>query len=1173
MKKSIFILAASALACSAFAVQVTLVETNKVGDLSHETHWTYELHNTTPRTATLITLEDAVGDVTIKNLLSVGGKLYTVTNIADRAIANNPALLACTVPNTILDIGAYAFADCTSLAEITLEYGVRQIGERAFINTIVREIKLPDSVIELRGNISAGTLFTATINIDDSSHFVYSDDGVLYNKDMTTLYACPTRAEGTITIPESVTTIGADAFFGCFRLTYLNLPKNVNTIGSGAFNVGGIWPGLPAPESTPKLQSVFYNGTVPNTPNDIYNGAPAELTNYVFTIGWDNPWKGRPVNVIDNAKPPVLSIKDDYEITWSYRIINGTVEIYNEDNDGNAIAAIIPKSSPGVPYREDKDSINYKMALKIPSAINGYAVTRIGDHAFDGCKALTYIGIPASVEEIGDYAFKDCSSLRAIDYSDTFFPFGVTDGKIVLPVGVIRLGYHPFEGIKASYISIPYTMTEMDGNPLAGLAFLRDVEINDGNPNFCSVGNVIYDKRRVKVVGVPTNYDRSSISFLASVTEIGPEALLGCANIATVTLPDSLATISSNAFADCLSLTSMTIPTFVANIGSKAFADCEALTEVTYTGNAPTAPDDIYDNTPATLTSYAKHNATGFTTGTWKNRPISIVKVPDAMNQVYDDGTVNWTYNVIDGKAIITGADGNVDDKVVTIPGSLDGFTTSALNPTALDALSGVKAYESSSSLFLAKNGCLYSADGKTLIRVPNGITLPYSATTDKSTERVTVTTVPGLLESGNPGNDGTSVKTNKVVISSSTKTAAVGGDISFNTILAGVTNIVDHAFYGCNASLTDEHDDSSTQIGGETGFIGASGDPYVETVTLESHTITTYKTVVELPATVTSISGNAFEGSAVEVSRSGGSQSAMAVAGSASEGKVGGSAGLEANTSYIGWIEDGGRVTGTLSIKTGKKAKGVFKISGTAVRIGSKKKTIKSETELNALGDVKLVKDISKSKSEKTAFKAFKGKCWTIAYETVDSSETGIGGYATLSVSVAQNGKVSVKGYAPDGTKFSGSAQMVKDGDHYKIPLAVQSHTGKKGGIALCLAVGEDGSISADAYAEFKVVTGGKAVSLDLVLVDAKTLGSAPGSHLLVGEEAVKSGFELDSTLKGWKPRYTKSTGEIKGSVSFYRNSDGRLVKATVNGITVDGIGYCSATIKNVGSWPARCQ
>ena len=765
---------------------------------------------------------------------------------------------------------------------------VKKIADGAFANQIgITSISIPNTVENVGAGMFTGCSVLSEISVDEDNPWLAALDGALYDKELRNIYACP-ALKGAILLPGTLTNIGTEAFAGCHQLVSLDIPASVTSIGSRAFL------------GCKKLSSITFQGNAPTAPADIVTGdvvTPLNIYKDENSTGWDvSPWNDASIFTMKNGQSQssgILTETAEY-VVWHYRVINGTAEIYFNGS------AAIPKSTTQT-YHLENGLLVGDGTLNVPSTLGGYPVTGIGDGAF-----------------------KDCASLKSI----------------TLPESIREVGVQPIAGTAVVSLDFPDSLRELKGNPLAGCDTILSVFIAADNSYYTVIDNIIYDKDLQTLVGCPARKESASIA--STVTKIGTEAFDGCFRLRELQLPQVLTDIGERAFRGAIRLTTLNIPTFVANIGSKAFADCEALTEVTYDGNAPTAPDDIYDNTPATLTSYAKHNATGFTTGTWKNRPISIVKVPDAMNQVHDDGTVNWTYNVIDGKAIITGADGNVDDKVVTIPGSLDGFTISALNPTALDALSGVKAYESSSSLFVAKNGCLYSADGKTLIRVPNGITLPYSATTDKSTERMTVTTIPGLLESGNPGNDGTSVRTNKVVISSSTKTAAVGGDISFNTILAGVTNIVDHAFYGCNTSLADERDDSSTKIGGETGFIGASGNPYVETVTLESHTITTYKTVVELPATVTSISGNAFEGSAVEVSRSGGSQSAMAVAGSASDGKVGGAAELEADTSYIGWIEDGGRVTGTLTIKTGKKTKGVLKISGTAVRIGSKKKAIK---------------------------------------------------------------------------------------------------------------------------------------------------------------------------------------------------------------------------------------
>ena len=346
MKKLITTLAITVLSTTALAWETSILKTNTINGIEFITEWHYELSDSPqpPRTATLLWVDGAVGEETIPNILSADGAVWNVTRVADSALANTPGLLKVEVQNSILEIGAYAFSNCTALSEVTLNYGIRYIGERAFVNTAVREIKVPDSLLDMGGNISAGTLFTSTINIDDSSHFDYSEDakgGGLYNRDITKLYTCPTRAEGTVTIPSTVTTISTDAFFGCHRLTYLNIPATVNTIGSGAFNVAGIWPGLKATESAPKLKTIFFNGQPPNAPDDIFDGTPDDLVIYAFTDEWKgmSTWKGRSVQVIDSAKPPILSYTDDATgITWYYRIVNGMAEIFN---DGKT--AISPK--------------------------------------------------------------------------------------------------------------------------------------------------------------------------------------------------------------------------------------------------------------------------------------------------------------------------------------------------------------------------------------------------------------------------------------------------------------------------------------------------------------------------------------------------------------------------------------------------------------------------------------------------------------------------------------------------------------------------------------------------------------------------------------------------------------------------------------------------------------
>ncbi len=830
MKKLLSTLAVVILpTIAAYSFQDSVFQTNTVDGAQFVTEWHYELSDnidTMPGTATLLWAKRVFGEnVTIPNILSDGFNMWTVTRIADRALANNPGLIKVTIPNTILEIGAYAFSNCTALTEVTLNYVIRYIGERAFYNTAVREIKVPDSLLDMGGNIAAGTLFTSSINIDDSSHFQYSNDGVLYNRDMTKLYSCPARAEGTVTIPSTVTNIAVDAFFGCNRISYLNLPATVNTIGTGAFNVAGIWPGLSAPESTPKLKSVFFNGPPPpNAANDIYSGAPDDLVNYALNSAWNgiSTWKGRAVISIDGANPPVLSYTDANNIVWFYRIVNNEVELYNEDANGNPMVAVSPASTSGIDYKENEDSLVFRKALKIPNSINGFAVTKIGAHAFDGCAALSCLGIPASIREIGDYAFKGCTAISSIGAVDDV-PFHVEANKITLPTGVTTLGLRPFEGIKVSSISLPYTLTTVKGNPVAGCAFVTSLTVDATCPSFVSDGNILYNKRKDTVVAVPANYNDASVSFPTSVTTIGDEALIGCGNVTQVAIPDSLTAISNRSFVGCTALKSLSFPASLATIGTAAFADCTSLVKITYDGDAPAAADDIYTNTPATMSSYVSESAAGFTDGTWKDRPL--VRVSEGGEGGDDEaelrqtiGDVTWYFRIVDGYAEIwrdgaTAVESASPILGLTLPSTLGGYIVKGIGEGALSGLGGITSISIPNTYERIGDGALTNCTVLASVEMSHGLRSigchPFEGTAIETIEIPdTVSYIDGNIFYGCNPSVSLSVGDNNPYFAESEEGALYSRDFSTLfacpmltesiTIPAATTSIESEAFAGC---------------------------------------------------------------------------------------------------------------------------------------------------------------------------------------------------------------------------------------------------------------------------------------------------------------------------------------------------------------------------------------
>ena len=159
----------------------------------------------------------------------------SVTSIESAAFNSCSALTSVTIPNSVTSIEYWAFRSCSALTSVTIPNSVTSIGSSAFSScSALTSVTIPNSVTSIESAAFANCSKLETIYVDPTNVEFSSLDGILYNKDASTLLCCP-GGKTTVTIPNSVTSIGESAFYGCSSLTSVTIGNSVTSIENYAF--------------------------------------------------------------------------------------------------------------------------------------------------------------------------------------------------------------------------------------------------------------------------------------------------------------------------------------------------------------------------------------------------------------------------------------------------------------------------------------------------------------------------------------------------------------------------------------------------------------------------------------------------------------------------------------------------------------------------------------------------------------------------------------------------------------------------------------------------------------------------------------------------------------------------------------------------------------------------
>jgi len=182
-------------------------------------------------------------------LISIGDKAFQCCSFTGKL----------TIPYNVTSIGENAFAKNQFYGRLIIPDGVTYIGDSAFAeNWFEGELVLPKDIISI--GINPFSWCFESIAISAENPYYSSQDGVLYNKDQSTLIAYPARRSGQFSFPDTVTQIGADAFSNSELTGKLKLPSSLVSIGDRAFTVcSGLDSSVVIPESVETIGSgAFY---------------------------------------------------------------------------------------------------------------------------------------------------------------------------------------------------------------------------------------------------------------------------------------------------------------------------------------------------------------------------------------------------------------------------------------------------------------------------------------------------------------------------------------------------------------------------------------------------------------------------------------------------------------------------------------------------------------------------------------------------------------------------------------------------------------------------------------------------------------------------------------------------------------------------------------------------